>query len=333
MMNARRVRSGTLIAVAAGALASPALASITTFEHTGAIVDWVVPQSGIYRFTAVGGQGGGITASGGLLSADGGRGARVAGTMTLTAGTTLRIAVAGGGSLGGDSGPGWGGGGGGGSFVVGPGDTPLFVAGGGGGATFTVGFGFALSGDNARLGTTAGSDVLSPVPIGQGGRHSRFQYEGVRVYGDATGGAGFYGDSQGAPSTPFLPEVPVARGWSSLAPASGGGFGGGGGGWNDTTLTLIYQPGSVGIGAGGGGYTGGSGGIFAIEGEELWSLTGGFGGASFASSLATDALFEVASDRTGNGQVAIEFLAVPTPGAAALLGLAGVIAAGGRRRR
>jgi hypothetical protein len=85
-----------------------------------------------------------------------------------------------------------------------------------------------------------------------------------------------------------------------------GGFGGGG------------SAGAT-AGGGGGGYSGGGGGSFG----------GGGGGGSYLDSSSILALDAFSGVRTGDGLVTITL--VPTPGAAAVLGLGGLIAA--RRRR
>ena len=75
---------------------------------------------------ASGAQGGTVTFLGTV--GDGGRGTRVGGDFSLTAGERLQIAVGRMGSAVGSTSSG------GGSFVIGPDDTPLLIAGGGGGA-------------------------------------------------------------------------------------------------------------------------------------------------------------------------------------------------------
>jgi hypothetical protein len=87
-----------------------------------------------------------------------------------------------------------------------------------------------------------------------------------------------------------------------------GGFGGGG------------SAGAT-AGGGGGGYSGGGGGSFGGG--------GGGGGGSYLDSSSILALDAFSGVRTGDGLVTITL--VPTPGAAAVLGLGGLIAA--RRRR
>ena len=73
-----------------------------TFTFTGSIYNWSAPQAGDYRIVAIGAQG---------ASADpdhqGGRGARIEGTFTLSAGEVFQILVGGSGTAGaGDGGGG-----------------------------------------------------------------------------------------------------------------------------------------------------------------------------------------------------------------------------------
>lgn len=63
------------------------------FNYSGAITNWTVPTSGIYRITAQGAAGGARTGT------VGGRGAIIAGELIITEGTTLQIAVGGKGGI------------------------------------------------------------------------------------------------------------------------------------------------------------------------------------------------------------------------------------------
>ncbi|MFM8984423.1 MAG: hypothetical protein ACKOLA_16340, partial [Spartobacteria bacterium] len=117
-----------LAAACAGPLCpAPLRAQVYTnwsFNYTGSIVTWSVPQGGTYTVTAHGAQGGNLS---GRPVVPGGLGAVMGGDFNLTGVSSLSILVGGqGGSKGG---------GGGGTFVVGPSNTPFVVAGGGGGAS------------------------------------------------------------------------------------------------------------------------------------------------------------------------------------------------------
>src|SRR5947207_5329043 len=111
-----------------GAIASSAFAdgSGTTFNYTGTIQTFTVPQNGYYLISATGAIGAGGEGSGG------GAGARAAGVVHLTGGTVLNVVVGGAGSSAAANDPGGGAGGGGSSVYI---DTsrPLIVGGGGGG--------------------------------------------------------------------------------------------------------------------------------------------------------------------------------------------------------
>ena len=71
-------------------LVGAAGAHATTFNFTGAVVDFTVPTTGTYDITAAGAQGGG---TGGARL--GGLGALAGGDVVLAAGTMLDIAVGG----------------------------------------------------------------------------------------------------------------------------------------------------------------------------------------------------------------------------------------------
>src|SRR5262249_14417536 len=100
--------------------AAPADAS-TVFLYAGTVVsNFTDHDSGTYQIIAYGAQGGGTAP---------GKGAKISGEFSLTAGEVLRIAVGGAGAS-----SVFGSGGGGGSFVIGPENQPLIIAGGGGGS-------------------------------------------------------------------------------------------------------------------------------------------------------------------------------------------------------
>src|SRR5271169_5381300 len=154
-------------------------AEATTFNYTGAIVDYTIPVTGIYDITAEGAQGGpGDGGTGGLAALAGG-------DVSLAAGTQLGI-VAGGMGLTGNFDGTWGGGGGGGSFafVVGA-PLPLVVAGGGGGAGFA---GSGVPGGPGQAGT-AGQTGYGPGG-GTGGTGGSGGGGGTGSGGNYNGGGG-----------------------------------------------------------------------------------------------------------------------------------------------
>src|ERR1700722_2623914 len=75
----------SLLALLAG---SPAEAATLVFGNTGAIVPYVVPETGTYQIIAWGAEGGGSPGS-----AVGGLGAEIGGDMRLLANTRLEILV------------------------------------------------------------------------------------------------------------------------------------------------------------------------------------------------------------------------------------------------
>ena len=75
----------SLLALFAG---SPAEAATVMFGHTGAIVPYVIPQTGTYQIIAWGAEGGGSPGS-----AVGGLGAEIGGDISLLANTRLEILV------------------------------------------------------------------------------------------------------------------------------------------------------------------------------------------------------------------------------------------------
>lgn len=198
---------------------------------TGGIQYWVVPASGSYQITAAGASGGRNTGHG----YDGGDGAEMIGTFSLTGGDTLAIVV---GQEGGDAGDYAGGGGG--SFVYNQTTSTLLMAAGGGGSgaendNNTTHMALYKDGTAASCGKDApahGGGLVSGGCSGNGGG-----IDGP-TYGQG-GGGGFLTNGQGA-----------GGGASFLNGATGSGTGGFGGGAN----------GGGDGGGGGGGYSGGASG-------------------------------------------------------------------------
>ena len=272
----------------------PVVAGSQTFDFTGAIATFTVPDCvESIAIEARGAQGGNGIAG----PAVGGLGARASGTFTVQPGDVLEILVGGQGADAVSSPQGQGGGcGAGGSFVATMTGAPLVVAGGGGGATsnpdpnlgiqFPGGHavitedGQAGSGDTAGAGGTAGGG--GTTGSNPGGFHS------------GTGGGGFFGNGIGlsdgnqgdfgTPNSPGLSFVSGGAGGIGGSQGRGGGFGGGG---------------AAGFtGGGGGGYSGGGGG--AISNLSY----GAGGGGSFCAGA--DPVLE-AGAQTGDGQVVISW--------------------------
>jgi hypothetical protein len=217
--------------------------------------DWVVPISGVYKFTVAGASGYNGTGSGGV-----GRGAIVSGSVSLVKGETITIAV---GQVG--EAPRSGtiyGGSGGGSFVVRKsGNQPLLVAGGG---TAESNAGPGRDGVLTRLAGTSTNGSTSGGGIGSGG---------VSSGGRSAAGGGFATRGQDG-SDGDLGGGSFLDGLTMETNVRGGGYGGfGGGGSSEQNLT--------GQSGGAGGFSGGGGARSFTSGHS------GGGGGSFIISSAT----------------------------------------------
>jgi hypothetical protein len=228
---------------------------------------WTVP-SGVCTITidAYGAQG--VDRSG----AQGGRGARIQGTFSVTPGQVLRIAVGQQGVVYGSNS----GAGGGGTFVVDNAtNQPLVVAGGGGGAfnTFPGGHGLTtINGGGPAPGTNGnGGQVASSSP--RGGSGGGFFTDGTGTADHGNNGQGFLNGAVG--------------GLGASGGAGDGGFGGGGSQTNSGSN----------VGGGGGGYSGGG-----SSGSSMNASTGGGGSINNGSNQTN-----TSGVRAGNGQVIISW--------------------------
>lgn len=252
------------------AYANTNLAGLVTVSGAG-IQSFVVPHNGVYRITAVGGQGGYA----------GGRGASMAGNFTLTAGTTLKILV---GQAGTEdyNGQFYAGGGGGGSYVANNSNTPLVVAGGGGGNGDGYNGNVALCCSTTMEGNLGSNG--NPYPGGSNGGSGAGG--GIcSSWSDAGGGAGFTGDGNncnaGSQAKSFINGGQAGLG-NGLT--GDGGFGGGGG---------CYNSGTGQRGGGGGGYSGGGGGVANSVGNDA---AGGGGGSYNGGTSQTNSLSATGGD-------------------------------------
>lgn len=249
-----------------------------TFNYTGNVVYWQVPNNVTYLSVEAWGAEGG---SNGDLDADPGLGAYIKGDFTVTGGETLRIIVGekghnGTGSIGG-------GGGGGGSWVINDDtNTPMIIAGGGGGATHLDTP--INDGEGGRITELGGAGGYYQVPVTEGGAT-----DNGCGGGSGSGGGGWIGAGQ---SNNWCTGGEAAGGAGGIANNydGHGGFGGGGGAYHS--------------GGGGGGYTGGSGGDVSTGCESI----GGGGGGSFNGGTAQ---VLTADTWAGNGQIIISFNAIP----------------------
>ncbi len=222
------------------------------FLYTGNIVLWSVP-AGVCQIQ--------VEAWGARGGAGGGRGAYVAGTFTVSPGTTFKILV------GQEGGNGNGGGGGGGTFFVDNNNTPFLIAGGGGGLGYSNNYNASVmeggrcqnDGCNATAGScgTPGNGGTA----GQGGQGGTCTQNGTGGGGGGgllTGGGAANGCNYSS-TTGGQAFVNGGAGGNGGCGVAGGFGGGGGGGCNG------------GGGGGGGGYSGGGG-------ANPWCSWGGTGG-------------------------------------------------------
>jgi len=268
---------------------------------------WTVPQSGKFKITAKGAQGGSQTSSYGYGAA----GAKVSATFDLTRGQKIEIIVGQGGG-GGPSDPhGNEGGGGGGSFVLKyPRSTIsesdiLLIAGGGGGAP---GYGTSCNNYANRVDGEGQAKTTTEARVCSGGVRTSATspgYGGLTAgsyQGGAGGGFRTAGQNGGSHCSTHFGGSSVqsglvgGRGSTCYTSDNKGGFGGGGGG-------------GLGGPGGGGGYSGGS----TYGNWASHSMYGG-GGSSYSNGADTEMLQGGGDLRTSkglygaNGEVKIELL-------------------------
>ena len=283
-------------------------------EYTGTYLDggvtvvdgiqrWTVPSDGDYTIDVYGAQGGanesGYNSSGWSVK-DGGYGAYMGGTFTLSAGNVLHILV-------GQQGEGYpddytatNGAGGGGTFVVLNG-SPLIIAGGGGGAGGDTNYNPEYAhGTTSETGQTAPGHS-TPGTGGSNGYGGAYGMSSSSQRVGGAGGGGFYGDGD------------WSQGYGNCQPHTGGGYaytnGGEGGVWGCGSYQGDIREGGFGGGgathqscnggAGGGGYSGGGG------GEYNGNCSGGGGGGSY--NIGTNQLSN-SGQNEGHGYVIIDKL-------------------------
>lgn len=171
---------------------------LTTFDFTGSLQGWAVPQSGNYEFVVAGAQGGNVP------SAAGQNGTAVTCSLSLFQGDSLIILVGGQGQSNGSN------------------------SSGGGGGTFVV---KAMSGAYLMLNGTYVEPLI--VAGGGAGGFNSFTPNGVRQNINCLGGNGNGGGGAGGGFCSSGNAGTYGEGGSSFleggASVSGGGFGGGGG--------------------------------------------------------------------------------------------------------
>lgn len=267
------------------------------FNTSNGIQLWTVPRTGTYRIDAWGAEGGYNNVYGDLP----GKGARMRGDFSLTAGETIRILVGQKGITISDSCAAASGGGG--TFVVKSGtntvDNILVIAGGGGGVGTTSGVRAGIGGTTATAGTSSNGNNVAGGSNGNGGTQPP-NTPCSTIYTSGSGGG-------------FLTNGGGPAGISGSSDVGGGlAFANGGLGGDKTKGTngQAYQDGGFGgggmgnYGAGaGGGYSGGGGGAGTSCSCSAWC--GGGGGGSYNAGSDQSNTGNV---RAGDGQVVITFV-------------------------
>ena len=260
-----------------------------SFNYSGSIVTWSVPQAGTYAISAAGAQGGNLS---GRSVVPGGLGAVMGGDFDLTGVSSLSILV---GGQGGNKG-----GGGGGTFVVAPSNTPLVVAGGGGGASI-----YGINTGDASTGTSGNSGFSIGGSGGTGGNGGAKPPNSEHTNAQGAGGGGFFGNGE----SNVYREKNEASGGSSYTNGGAGGTGGKWAGGDSDYNGGFGGGGQAGAGGGGGGgYSGGGAGgvggsVLAIAKNN--GYFGGGGGSYLAGSAANQTM---SVGNTGPGLVKISLL-------------------------
>ncbi len=277
-----------------------------TFSTPGVGQSWVVPTGVTSESFDLFGATGALT---------GGDGARVTGTLSLAAGTSVTVDVGGAGSggTGGANGGGnafFGGGGGGGASDIQLAGADQLVAGGGGGG----GFGTANQTCGSPASPAAGAGGNADTTGGNGGAVTVPFVVTLTLNGGGGGGAGTSAGGVAGLGGTVSPPAPFDLCPPGLSPVSPGGSGapgtsGQGGGGN----------GSGGGGGGGGFFGGGQGGGGAFDSANNGGASGGGGGgSSFGITGSNFAVSDTGNDgsvNAGNGQVVITYIvsAATTP--------------------
>jgi hypothetical protein len=225
--------SSMLAGIAFTLSSQSALAGLISFDYEGQIVQYTVNTTGTYEIFAAGASGGKSRVQ------QGGAGAIKGGSLFLTTGQMLSIAVGGKGINGNHSGGdgNYSGGGGGGSFVTlnsGPTFDSLVIGGGGGGGNYSQDYGV---GQDANLGTSGDSggrcfqdaDYSVGGVNGNGGEGANCR-KNKSPRRNAAGGGGFFtngGNGGGGGVGGGQSFLNGLAGGTNYYPHGSGGFGGG----------------------------------------------------------------------------------------------------------
>ncbi len=251
----------------------------------GGIQSFTVPQTGLYRITATGAQGGNNSIY------TGGLGTSMLGEFNLTGGSVLNILV---GQQGESNAIGYNAGGGGGTFVWVSGQTtPLIVAGAGGGC------GGSYNGADAVITTSGTAGVGSfNGSAGTGGNGANpggggWYTDGVSFNSGVTCAVKCTGNAVGVTVGGASPTTAIVfHGCAGTSDVGDGGFGGGSGAGGNCSTSFG--------GGGGGGYSGGVG-----QSGANGVTAGGGGGGSFNAGVNQT---NTAGANTGDGKVIIKEL-------------------------
>ena len=245
----------------------------SAFTLTSGIQYWTVPATGTYTIIAAGAAGGNSSIV--YVYYEGGYGAILSNSVSLTSGQIISILVGQKGSstsTGGSYSPG---GGGGGTYVVYySSSTPLLIAGGGGGGGQTNG------GTATQMNATTATSGVAPGGGFPGGAGGTAGSAGVAGWGAGLGnsggqGGGGFNVSNGNSVTGDATTYGFLNGGvGSAGNFAIGGFGGGGGNGSSNSIFV----------GGGGGYSGGGGG--SAPSSAPYILSGGGGGSYDSANSA-----------------------------------------------
>lgn len=258
---------------------------------------WTVPQTGTYRITVAGGDG----SHDGTGYGTGGRGAIIAGEVTLNQGDNLKLLVGQQGKHGTHAG-----GGGGGTFVATSANVPLMVAGGGG---------------SSRSGSTLNLTVMdgNTAPCGKNGVGGSGGCNGngaAYTTEQGPGGAGFLTDGPAYGDTRTMCNKEVAMsfvnggrggrliydcGYTSIYFVYGGFGGGAAAGWGGAGGGGGYSGGGAGNNNGGSGFGGGGGSFVHANATNVATSNGQYDG----NSNHNGAIQNLNNYNAGNGYITI----------------------------
>jgi len=279
---------------------TPAQIGSTTFNFTGTVQSWTVPQ-GITSISVdvYGAQGSSGGANGNQPGGTGGLGAELSGTLAVTPGQVLNIYVGGTNGYNGGGNPGLPG--------LGVGGTPVYPSGTGGGAT-DIRIGGALLSNRVVIAAGGGGGAGAPQGTCLSGAGGSGGAGGILTGANGTTGAGCGPGGQYGSGASQINGGTGGGGNSNCSGSSYAGLNGvlgmGGNGGNGTIGCSGYT-GSGGGGGGGGYYGGGGAGGGNGGGGGAWAGGGGGGGSSYTGSLINPV--QITGSRNGDGMLTISY--------------------------